>query len=487
MIAMNKDKYSISSILLGIFFAVLVIYLGFTFEPREKKVNSYYQVYLGGQKIGLIKSKDELYDLIDEEQKEIKNYYNVNKVYPPSGLEVKKVLTYKTNVITAKEVYNEIKDLDPFTIEGYEVSVTQENNKKLKFYILNKEDLDVAVRNTITSFLNEEEYDAYLSNTQKDIKDDGMEITDVYFDQAVTIKKAYISTEKEIITDSDVLSRYFLFGKTEITDTYKVKASDTIESIAEKNKLGVPDFLIANPSIRSEKALLAEGQEVNVAPINPVADIVVDSYQTETQIVKYESKTQLDKSLSATERFVKQKGSNGVSKVVFATHEVNGQIVNTKLVSEDVITPAVDEIIVVGAKNVVYVGNSTFWAWPTTKPYRISSYYGWRVHPIQHIQKFHTGVDITGTKSRDIYAIQDGTVESSSYSGSMGNYITIDHHNGYTSTYMHLKTKIAKVGQEVEKGEKIGIMGCTGSCTGTHLHLTIYKNGERINPLDLYK
>ena len=69
----------------------------------------------------------------------------------------------------------------------------------------------------------------------------------------------------------------------------------------------------------------------------------------------------------------------------------------------------------------------------------------------------------------------------------MGNYITIDHHNGYTSTYMHLKTKIAKVGQEVEKGEKIGIMGCTGSCTGTHLHLTIYKNGERINPLDLYK
>ncbi len=484
---MNKDKYSFSSILLGIFLIALLCYLGFTFEPREKKVNSYYQVYLGGQKIGLIKSKEELYNLIDEEQKEIKDYYKVNKVYPPSGLEVKKVLTYKNNVITVKEVYNEIKDLEPFTIEGYEVSVTQEGNKKLKFYILNKEDLDTAVRNTIISFLNEEDYDAYLTNTQKAAKDDGMEITDVYFDQAITIKKAYISTENEIITNAEDLSRYFLFGTTKIEQTYKVKASDTIESISEKNKLGVEDFLIANPSIISERALLAEGQEVSVAPINPVADIVVDSYQTETQVVKYESKTQLDKNLSATERFVKQKGSNGLSKVVFATHEINGQIINTKLVSEDVITPAVDEIIVVGAKNVVYVGSSTYWAWPTTKPYRISSYFGWRVHPIQHVQKLHTGVDITGTKSRDIYSIQDGTVTAVARSGSMGKYVKIDHHNGYVSTYLHLKTQLVKVGDEVEKGEKIGIMGCTGSCTGTHLHLTVYKNGDLINPLELYQ
>ncbi len=485
---MNRDKYSISSIVLIVILSVFVIFMTFSFEPVEKSINHYYQVFLGGHKIGLIKSKDELYSLIDKEQREIKKQYGVNKVYPPSGLEVQSVLTYKNNVMTAEEVYEEIKDAEPFTIEGYEVTVNLEDKKKTKFYILKKEDLDVAVRNTVISFLPEEDYDNYLNNTQKsNSSDDGIEITDVYFNQNITIKKAYISTESEIITNADDLSRYFLFGTLELTGTYKVKASDTIETIAEKNKLGVADFLIANPSIVSERALLAEGQEVIVAPISPVADVVVDSYQTETQVIKYESKMILDKTLNASERYVKQKGSNGLSKVVYATHEINGQIINTKLVNEDVITPAVNEIVVVGAKNVVYVGNSTYWAWPTTKPYRISSHFGWRIHPIQHVPKLHTGVDITGTKSRDIYSIQDGVVEKTGYHHSMGNYIRIRHANGYESVYMHLKQKLVKEGAEVEKGEKIGIMGCTGSCTGTHLHLTVYKNGELINPLLLYK
>ena len=485
---MNKSEYSVSSILLIIFVCGLLIYMSYIYKPANKIVNNYYQVYLGSEKIGLIKSKDELYELIDAEQQEIKNYYHVNKVYPPQGLEVQNVFTYKNNVMTVKEVYNEIKDLEPFTIEGYEVTVTHDDKKKTKFYILNKEDLDIAVKNTITAFLDENDYENYLNNKQKaNANDDGIEITDVYFDQNISIKKAYISTEKEIITNSDDLSRFFLFGKTKLTDTYKVKASDTIESISEKNKLGVPDFLIANPDIVSENALLAEGQEVIVAAIDPVADIVVDSYQTETQKIKYESKTILDKSLNASEMYIKQKGSNGLSRVVYATHEINGQIIKTSLVNEDVITPAVDEIIVVGAKNVVYVGNSTYWAWPTTKPYRISSHFGWRIHPIQHVRKLHTGVDITGTKSRDIYAIQDGKVTASSHHYSMGNYIRIKHSNGYESVYMHLKQRLASVGDEIEKGQKIGIMGCTGSCTGTHLHLTVYKNGELINPLELYK
>ena len=52
---------------------------------------------------------------------------------------------------------------------------------------------------------------------------------------------------------------------------------------------------------------------------------------------------------------------------------------------------------------------------------------------------------------------------------------------------MHLNQRLVNVGDEVEKGQKIGIMGCTGSCTGTHLHLTVYKNGSLMNPLELYQ
>lgn len=483
---MNKSKISITSILFGIFISSIAIYTSLIFEPIEKKVNNYYQVFIGGEKIGLIKSKDELYDLIDTEQQEIKSKYNVDKVYPPAGLEVQKVMTYNNNVMSAKDVYEEIKDLEHFTIEGYEVAIKSEEGTK-KFFILNKEDLDTAIENTVLVFIDKEDYKNYLNNTQKPTEEEGIEITDIYFDQNVSIKKTYVSTDEEIITNADDLSRYFLFGTTNLTNKYSVKASDTIETIAYNNELGVNDFLIANPDIVSENALLAEGQEVIVAPIAPVANIVVDSYQTETQTIKYETKVELDKTMDASKKITKQKGSNGLSKVVYATHEMNGVMLKTKLVSEEVIAEPIDEIVIVGAKNVVYVGNTTYWAWPTTKPYRISSYYGYRVHPIRGEEHFHSGVDITGVKVRDLYAIQEGTVLASSYNSTMGNYLRIEHPNGYVSVYMHLKTRHVKKGDKVVKGQLVGIMGTTGTSTGVHLHLTMYKNGKMINPLSLYK
>ena len=147
-----NNKVSISEIIFGLLVSILVVYMTLTFEPKKEQINEFYQVYLGGQKIGLIQSKEELYDLIDKEQEGIKKKYNVDKVYPPEGLEVQKILTYKTNLKTAEQIYDEINDIDPFTIEGYEVTVKKEKNK-IKFYILHKEDLDEAVKNTVLSFV----------------------------------------------------------------------------------------------------------------------------------------------------------------------------------------------------------------------------------------------------------------------------------------------------------------------------------------------
>ncbi len=484
---MNKKDISISAILFGSILTIFILYISFTFEPPLRQIHKYFQVYLGGEKIGLLSSDEELYDLIDKEQKEIKDRYHVTKIHPPSGLEVQSVLTYRTNLMSAQAVYNEIKELDPFTIEGYEVSVKKDNYSK-KFYILNKDDLDIAIKNTILAFLSEEEYEKYINNVQTKDTKEGIQITDIYFDQEVTIRKAYISAEEDIITSTDNLSMYFLFGTTNLTNKYTVKSTDTIESIAYKNKLGVSDFLVANPDIVSEKALLSVGQEVIVAGINPVANIVVESFQTEKQTITYDTKVEYDKTLNAEETYVKQQGSNGESIVTYATREMNGVILNTSLVSEEVISSPVDKIVVYGGKNIVYVGNSTYWAWPTSKPYRISSGYGYRVHPIYGGGHFHYGVDITGTPNRNIYAIQSGKVIAASYNSSMGYYTKIDHQNGYVSTYMHFAKKaLVKEGEMVEKGQIIGIMGSTGDSTGRHLDFRIQKDGEFMNPLSIYK
>lgn len=487
---MESEKTSINSIIFGVVLSIFVIFMCLTFTPRKLNVNTLYQVYLGGEKIGLIKNENDLYDLIDSEQKEIKEKYNVDKVHSPSGLEIRKVNTYKNNIMTIQELYDEIKDLDPFTIEGYEVKIAQDDGNIKSIYILNKEDLDKAIKKTILAFVPEEQYDSYLNGTNKNTGEEGKEITDIYLNNEVSIKKTYISVEEEIITNEDDLSQYFLFGTTELQDTYKVKATDTIESIAEKNKLGVSDFLIANPDIGGENALLAVGQEVSVAPIAPVSNIVVESFETELQTVKYETKVEYDKTLNASTTYVKQQGCNGLNKVTFATRELNGSIISTAQVSNEVITDVVDKIVVMGAKNVVYYGNTTYWAWPTSKPFRISEYYGWRIHPIRHTSQFHSAIDITGVNNKNIYAVQSGVVTKavkSGYNSGQGKYVYIDHKNGYASKYLHLSKVNVKEGETVEKGQVIGIMGCTGSCTGTHLHFSVTKNGNSINPFSLYK
>lgn len=484
-----NNKISISGIIFGLLVSLLVIYMSLTFEPKKEQINEFYQVYLGGQKIGLINSKDELYNLIDKEQEGIKKKYNVDKVYPPEGLEVQKVLTYKTNLKTVEQIYDEINDIDPFTIEGYEVTV-KKDDKKSKFYILHKEDLDEAVRNTVLSFVKEEEYDNYLNGVEKDSNEEGRSITDIYFESDLSIKKTYISTEENIITNKDTLKMYFLFGTTNLTGTYKVKADDTIESIAYNNKLGVEDFLVANPDIKGENALLAVGQEVTVAAINPVSNIIVESFETEMQEVEYDTEIEYDNKLSVEETYVKQEGSNGLSKVVYATKESNGVILDSQMASEDVITEPTKKIVVAGAKGVYYVGNSTYWVWPTSKPYRISSCYSYRNHPIRGQYHFHAALDITGTKSKNIYAIQSGTVISAfndnGYHQGAGNNIKIEHANNYVSQYMHLAKSLVKVGDHVEKGQLIGIMGRTGSATGVHLDFRVFKNGNNINPFSIY-
>ena len=491
---MNKDKISIWSIFIGFITISFVVYMCLTFKPIERKINDCFQVYLGGKKIGIIKSEEELYNIIDKEQKEIKEEYKVDKVHSPSGLDVQQISTYKNDFATAREMYDKIKGIEPFTIEGYEINIKNKDDasKNKKLYILDKELLEEAVKNTVLAFVEEKDYNTYLSGEKPEIVDAGKEITDIYLENEITIKKTYVSTEENIIKDLDTLNMYFLFGTNVINETYEVKASDTIETIAYKNKLGVEDLLIANPDLGSENVLLAEGQKLNVASINPLSNIVVESFDTEYQTIEYETKTVVDKTLDASESYVKQQGSNGLSKVTYATKEINGIILATSLVKEEVISKTVDKIVVYGGKNVVYYGNSTYWAWPTTKPFRISSDYGYRYHPIRGQYHFHPALDITGVSKRDIYSVQDGVVikaMQTGYNGGNGSYITIDHGNGYVASYLHLKANslLVKEGERVTKGQMIATMGTTGSSTGVHLDFRVKKNGEYINPMKLYK
>lgn len=106
----------------------------------------------------------------------------------------------------------------------------------------------------------------------------------------------------------------------------------------------------------------------------------------------------------------------------------------------------------------------------------------------EYLGNDHRGIDIGsyGGKNVDVFAALEGTViEASSnnkYNGGMGNYVIIEHANGYVSKYMHFEKVIVGKGDRVSTGQKIGVMGTTGDSTGVHLHFQIEKDGHHINP-----
>ena len=127
------------------------------------------------------------------------------------------------------------------------------------------------------------------------------------------------------------------------------------------------------------------------------------------------------------------------------------------------------------------VVNGLKWVMPC-KYVRFTSPYGWRIHPIYGYRKFHYGVDLAGPSGTPIVATRSGVVETTSYDGSSGYYVKIDHQDGFASKYLHLTHYIVKPGQSVSAGQVIGYMGSTGASTGPHLHFAIMYKGSHVNP-----
>ena len=126
---------------------------------------------------------------------------------------------------------------------------------------------------------------------------------------------------------------------------------------------------------------------------------------------------------------------------------------------------------------------------PSIRPVKggyLNSSFGYRKDPIDNVMRFHQGQDITVKTGTPIYAPADGIVKRAYYAGGFGNHIKLDHGNGYTTLFAHLSKIKVKHGQEVIRGEIIGLTGNTGRSTAPHLHYEIHHYGESKNPLDFF-
>lgn len=119
---------------------------------------------------------------------------------------------------------------------------------------------------------------------------------------------------------------------------------------------------------------------------------------------------------------------------------------------------------------------------------RLTSPYGYRVHPINGWRHFHGGVDLVGVGSREVVAAADGKVvrsrivtDKSNATWEWGEYIAVTGNDGVTIYYCHLEKRLVQVGQTVKAGDVIGVQGATGQVTGEHLHFECRRGTKQIN------
>lgn len=126
-------------------------------------------------------------------------------------------------------------------------------------------------------------------------------------------------------------------------------------------------------------------------------------------------------------------------------------------------------------------------SWPVPGISRISSPYGYRIHPIFGVQKMHTGIDIPAPTGTPAVAIDDGVVIFAGVQNGYGNTLMIQHDDGKVSLYAHNTSLVVSKGDRVQKGQVVTRIGSTGNSTGPHLHFEIRINGKHTDPMPYIK
>ncbi len=118
---------------------------------------------------------------------------------------------------------------------------------------------------------------------------------------------------------------------------------------------------------------------------------------------------------------------------------------------------------------------------------RTAGGFGWRIHPVHKINKFHAGMDFSAKTGTPIYATGDGKVVFAEYAtNGYGMHVIIDHGYDYQTLYAHLSKITVKKGQTLKRGDEIGLIGNTGLSSGPHLHYEVHKNGEQVDPVNFF-
>ncbi len=407
-----------------------------------------YEVIVDGENIGVVTERADVLDAISEAAEDVKRFLGDETEYDKNAVFVRRLISNK-DIMSKDEIKDALLSNVDTMIECYALTVDGES---------------------LFGVSSEEAANWVLAQYKQ--KYTGEQITDdmvVDFCEEVNVKKTFLHIGM-LETPEEALET--LSGSSTQEGTYTVNNNDTLWDIARKFDTTVEHLLAINPKLSEN---IREGIEIKVEEAVPLLSVKSVQTVSLTEPVPYEVEKINDDTIYKDTTVVTQKGKNGEAKVLARVTKVNGIETEKQVIESETVVQPVKQIEKVGTKKRPPTTGSGKFIRPTYGS--LSSRYGSRWG------RNHNGIDVAGAYNSDIKAADGGVVTYAGWMSGYGNYVIINHENGYQTAYGHCASLCVKVGSRVAKGDVIAKMGNTGRSTGTHLHFEVKKNGSYVNPL----
>lgn len=256
---------------------------------------------------------------------------------------------------------------------------------------------------------------------------------------------------------------------------YTAAAGDTVQTVVDNTGVSWDTLAALNPDLTGTDEVLDEGTAVMTGVSHPdmlqIKEVVRSTY---TEPIPFDTQTSESDEYDFGKTVVVQEGADGTEEITRETTYIDGVESSSEVVNYKVLQNPTTQLIVKGTKlasgMVARIGSGTF-VWPVPNYTYVSRW----------MSSYHKGADICAAYGTPIIASDSGKVVTAGWHYSYGNYVIIDHGNGYRTLYAHMSQLKCTAGQAVNQGDVIGLVGSTGDSTGNHCHFEMYYNGARFS------
>ncbi len=418
---------------------------------------SAYEYSYNGKVLGTVKDQQEVYKTIDVIGTKLSDSYDTQiEIDKEEDISFKRVIGFNLKLDTSEDILNTLTYMKDIKVTAYGIFA----DGKQKTVLQNKK--------TANEIL--QEVKNYFAPPVS-----GITYDKVGFAQKVQIKPVHTKLG-EIQNPAEALE-YMLTGAVE-KQVHIVQAGETFSGIASTYQMKQSELTASNPSVQPDK--LKIGQELYLNKDVPVLTVETMETAGYNLPIPYEITYENTTTLYKGQQTVKSMGSSGQQAVVAQIVRHNGIEVSRTVLSSEVLSQPVNQVVLVGTKATPKLVGTGSYRYPV-RGARLTSKFGRRWGRI------HSGIDLACSTGTKIGAADGGTVTFAGYKGSYGYLVIINHGGGRETYYAHCSKLFVKKGDKVYQGQHIANVGNTGRSTGPHVHFEVHVNGSAKNPLNYLK